>query len=155
MTAAGAEADGQWGVDADDGAIDGQAFGNALSSTNVPVTNGFTLNFIPTTDGKLPQWFGFVGVSDPNTAASIQILGVGGSLIESIQLSALQAAINQNPYRVKFQGFIVGQEISAVRFVNGIAIDHFQYGYGAAPIPEPASLGLLAGGVFLGLRRRR
>lgn len=142
------------GVDADDGDIDGQSSGNVL----VPMGNNFTLVFSPTTNGKLPQWFGFVSLARSTVRPpSIEILGLGGNLLERIQLTDLNQAVLANPpgpLGVRFQGFIVSQEITAIRFLDGAVIDHFQYGYGAAPIPEPSVLAL-TGLVFLGFKRRR
>ena len=89
-----------------------------------------------------------------DTAPTMDVFGEGGGLLETINLSALNNAVGTSPY-AKFQGFLFDIPISSIRFNGAIIIDHFQYGYGAAPIPEPAGLALVGVAGVLGLGRRR
>ncbi len=144
-------------VDADDGVLDGVGHGRSIQSDihtgGIPVD--FMLSFSPTSDGKLPKWFGFASLfaTPLNQPPAIDVLGVGGALLQSITLTDLNNGVNAMPFVAKFQGFISDQEITAIIFHEGLTIDHFQYGYGAGPVPEPCSL-LLVGLGGIVLRRR-
>ena len=141
-------------VDADDGKVDGRLLGHSISAlTN---TRSFTIEFFPTSDNKLPRWFGFAAMNSFGSTPTIDVFGEGGGLLETINLATLSNAVGTAPYVPKFQGFLFDNPVSSIRFGEGIIIDHFQYGYGAAPIPEPAGLALLGvvGGLRLSRRRR-
>ena len=148
----GAENVSNRSVDADDGKIDGSLLGHSISRlTNTP---SFTIQFFLTSDNKYPRWLGFASMNYFDTAPTMDVFGEGGGLLETINLSALNNAVGTSPY-AKFQGFLFDIPISSIRFNGAIIIDHFQYGYGAAPIPEPAGMGLLGVAAALGLNRRR
>ena len=141
-------------VDADDGHINGSYNGHSLTARNGQ--RAYTIEFYPTSDNKLPQWFGFASMNGGYlTSPSMRVFGVGGNLLDAINLVDLNVALGTSPYLPKFQGFLFGQEISSIQFDEGLIIDHFQYGYGAAPIPEPTGLVLLSVVGVLGLGRRR
>ncbi len=149
--------DENFSVDADDGVLNGVGLGHSISSNgqNAADTEGFTLQFSPTTDNKYPQWFGFAQLTNYEKIAGFDVLGVGGGLIAHVTLTELTAAVGQTPYVAKFQGFIVGQEIGSILFHNAVNIDHFQYGYGAGPVPEPSSFNLLGPALMVLFRRRK
>jgi len=139
-------------VDADDGNIDGRLLGHSITAlTN---TRSFTIVFNPTSDNKLPRWFGFAAMNSFGTAPTMDVFGEGGGLLERINLAALSNAVGTAPYVPKFQGFLFDNRVSSIRFGEGIIIDHFQYGYGAGPIPEPAGLALIGAAGALGISRR-
>ncbi len=143
-------------VDGDDGVLDGVGNGYSIHGT-LPFRGTlpeFTLSFTPTTDGKLPKWFGFAAVLGIGGTASLELRGVGGGVLSLYDLTDLKAAMAASPVD-QFQGFISDQEITSVTFYGGLTIDHFQYGYGAGPIPEPGGCLLLGGLGLWGWRQRR
>jgi hypothetical protein len=149
-------------VDADDGSINHAPTGNCLTQLINPTAQRFEarLQFIATSDGKYPQWMGFAvtGLGPTPPDESMDLLGINGEVFATIDLNALMG--NYLDARLTdddvFVGFIADQPITGVLFRDGgILLDHFQYGYGAAPMPEPAVSGLALAGAAICLRRRR
>lgn len=141
-------------VDADDGYINGSYNGHSLTARSG--LRSYTIEFYKTADNKLPQWFGFASMNGGYlTPPSMRVFGVGGNLLDTINLVDLNDALGTHPYVPKFQGFLFSQEINSIQFDEGLVIDHFQYGYGAGPIPEPTGMALIGVAAVLGLSRRR
>ena len=151
----GSASDHSRSVDADDGLIDGRLNGTSLEAQSSFVT--FGVQFYPTSDGKLPRWFGFASLSGRRiTPPTLRVFGASGDLLDTINLIDMNDTFPTISSGVRFQGFLFDQEVGRIEFGGGLVIDHFQYGYGAAPIPEPAGLALIgAAGVFAITRRRR
>jgi hypothetical protein len=149
-------------VDADDGTPNLTADG--ASFTQVP---NFTagrwegrLGFLVTSDGKYPQWFGFdvTGTNDTPKPEMMDLLGVGGQIFATINLSDILGSY-RDPELVPddvFLGFLADQPVTEIVFHDGgLVLDHFQYGYGAAPVPEPTAWGMALVAAAGCLRRRR
>jgi hypothetical protein len=146
-----------YSVDIDDGVLDYQGRGQSIGA-RIPQF-GLAIQFTPTATGSLPKWFGFVSVGSAGTPY-LEILGVDNSLttVSLTSLVMLQNApgpIPPNTVRDYFAGFISDVGVQSVTLRGSLRIDHFQYGYGAGPIPEPSALMLLGAGLVLGLSRRK
>ncbi len=144
-------------VDIDDGVLDYQGRGQSLGVYILQF--GLSIQFTPTATGSLPKWFGFASVGSAGNPY-LEILGVDNSLT-TVSLTSLVAwqntpgPIPPNSIRDYFAGFISDVEIQSVTVRGSLLIDHFQYGYGAGPIPEPSAALLLGAGLVLGLSRRK
>ena len=150
----GAASDHSRSVDADDGFIDGILNGTSLEQSSSFVT--FGIEFYPTSDSKLPRWFGFASLSGRRiTPPTLRVFGASGDLLDTINLIDMNVAFPTISSGVRFQGFLFDQEVGRIEFGGGLVIDHFQYGYGAAPIPEPTGLVLLSVVGVLRISRRR
>ena len=142
-------------VDADDGLIDGSgSAGKSLMIITSGGTTGATFEFNAALLGQLPQNVGIVV-----TAANVNSLVVEAfdSMDNSLG-TVSQTLFTSTPTSddIFFGATHIGG-ISSLRLSSNAAamhthLDHLQYG----PIPEPATLSLLAaGGLALLLRRRK
>ncbi len=146
-------------VDADDGILDYQGLGHSIAAQFV--AQGLRFEFLPMDNGEYPRWVGFVSLLSSNLRpASLEILGVDDSIttIDLTSLVAQQGLIPTTTFTDNdlFAGFISDRQIKRVTlFGGGFVVDHFQYGYGAFPIPESSSLVIASCGCALFLRRKR
>ena len=150
-------------VDGDDGILNSQGNGKSLHGLTQGVTfaPSVTLEFIPMSIGEYPKWFGFALIRASTTLPlSLKILGVNNSF-NTVNLNNLRTDENSSTTFLNltsddvFIGFVCDTQIKSISLEGEFLLDHFQYGYGPGPIPEPGtcSLGLL--GVALASRRRR
>ena len=152
-------------VDADDGFLNESPNGDSLWSDFVDARQRLEtrLEFITTSDGKYPLWFGYAVTfaGSPqfiDGTIIMDILGANNSTLASVNLyTLLGGEINGQLVRDDvFLGFVSDEPVRAIYIYNdGIIIDHFQYGYGTQPIPEPAASVLAAFAVVAAGRRRR
>ena len=147
-------------VDIDDGALDGSGLAGD-SWFNGGASTGFSFNAAAL--GGLPTHVGVVWTDGPfNTPVTFIAMNADGSAIScSIGPSAgfANASFNGETAEDNFFGCIDPGGISKIEVINqfggGIEVDHLQYGLAAAPpVPEPATLVLLALGGMLAARRR-
>jgi hypothetical protein len=74
----------------------------------------------------------------------------GGSAIQGVQLTTNIAGLDAS--RISFGGHMVSVDMGGLHVDSGA---YFQLNLQAAPVPEPASAGLLVGGLALLAARRR
>jgi PEP-CTERM motif len=170
-------------VDGDDGAIDGSgAAGSSFYSGNI--ASILTITFDASVLGALPTHVGVVW-TDVGNATPFGVTHVSFEAFDSASMSlgatepfpmgdgsALGATAEDRFFGITFSGGIAriqlnssgstGSELAGAAAVTDWEVDHLQYGR-AAPligaVPEPATMGILAGGVlltiaFVQLRRR-
>lgn len=152
-----------YSVDADDGVLDGQD-GNGVGVTKLPQspadpTIPIVMNFFPNDLGQLPRWFGFVYTAGSSDQVQLDILGVGNTLIASLDIDPYldetsTRYLSSNPIRDDtLISFVSDQEVTGFRMWHATFIaDHYQWGY---VIPEPAPALSLLAALALAVRRRR
>lgn len=86
----------------------------------------------------------------------MQILGLNSIVLASFNLSSVVGLYLDNSLVRDdvFVGFVADAPITGI-VMGEVRIDHFQYGYGAQPIPEPAVPALAVIAAAGACRRRR
>ena len=162
-----------WGVDGDNGIIDGNGFGGDTWITIDRRTNGVSgmMEFIfePNDQGRLPTYVGFVvtEVFDVDRDVDIGFRDENGVLLENdaefepknwaldpVTGRPLEGIFGGDPRTHRFIGLYSDEGIANLRISNVAQIDHLQYGYA---IPEPSASGMLLLAVIgrCSLRRRK
>lgn len=154
-------------VDGDDGTIDGSGIGGhsffiSQGSTDNGVQGGVLFKF--------PQLVTAAGIAFTDGSGSAKLVAydrLGAVIAFNGQGFVTGGNLDPSSFRGEtgednFIGVSFAGGISAIRATAGIShgleLDHLQYGAFLAPVPVPASLGLLAaglGGLSLLRRRRR
>ena len=153
-----------WGVDGDDGAIDGHtSAGDVWISTN---TNGggpsqiMSFQFEPNEDGNYPLYVGLVITRPNNFFSQIEVRWndlEGNSIYDDeydmTEWAPPEGATAGSPLLQRFVGLYHEDGIAQIFMSNVNQIDHLQYGYS---IPEPSAslLTLLSLGLLTSKRRR-
>lgn len=148
-------------VDADDGTIDGSGLGGDSYFAGNGAA-GVRFSFSAAVLGALPTSAGLVW-TDAGAGASVTFSAFGstGNLLFTVTRSGFaDGSNNGETAEDRFFGVTDADGISAIFMSNssgGMEVDHVQYGgAAAAPIPEPATVLLISGGLALvGWRRRR
>ena len=149
-------------VDADDGLLDNiDHYGigvTKLPQSPADPTIPIVMNFFPNDLGQLPRWFGFVYTSGSSDQVQLDILGVGNTLIASLDIDPYldetsTRYLSSNPIRDDtLISFVSDQVVTGFRMWHATFIaDHYQWGY---VIPEPAPALSLLAALALAVRRR-
>jgi hypothetical protein len=163
-----------FGVDEDNGLIDGNGFGGDTWLTIDRRTNGVSgmMEFIfsPDNQGRLPFYVGFVvtSVLDVDRDVDVGFRDVNGNLLESdaefepeewgldpVSGRPFEGLFRGDPRTHRFIGLYSDEGIVNLRIQNVFQLDHLQYGYS---IPEPtvcSFFALAVGGGFLRRKRAR
>jgi len=101
--------------------------------------------------GELPTYVGIVFAENTNAGTrTITAYDSDDNVLETLSQASGSQLADQ------FLGLSTDTGISYVIINGDQEFDHFQYGFAAAPVPEPSSTALLGlGGLALILRRRR
>lgn len=142
-------------VDADDGVVDGSGTsGRSLFSGSG--STGITFTFDALVLGALPTHAGIVWTDGAGTI-NFEARDAGGSLIGSLSGTHADGSITGQTAEDRFYGVQYAAGIKSIKIWNtagGIEVDHLQYG-GEAPVPEPATMALVAATALAAMRKRR
>lgn len=147
-------------VDGDDGAIDGFGRnGHSLFSVNnlANESAGITLTFSRDALGWLPTHVGLVWTDGTGGRERVvQFFDEQGGLLGTQSAITGDGSFSGSTAEDRFFGGIFAQGVARMTFrapqaVNGLEIDHVQYGI----IPAPSAAALLSLGGLLAARRRR
>lgn len=142
-------------VDADDGVIDGSGTaGRSLFSGSGSA--GITFTFDALVLGALPTHAGIVW-TDGAGEIGFEARDAGNNLIGSLSGTHADGFITGQTAEDRFYGVQHAAGIKSIKIWNasgGIEVDHLQYG-GEAPVPEPATMALVAASALAAIRKRR
>ena len=143
-----------WGVDGDNGPVDGNGFGGDTWITIDRRTNGTSgsMEFLfgPNGEGMLPLYVGLVvtEVLDVDLDVDFGFRDADGNLLEndaefdpkdwardSITGQPLEGLFGGDPRTHRFVGFYSENGIASMSIQNVVQVDHLQYGFS---IPEPS-----------------
>lgn len=147
-------------VDGDDGLIDGTCGPQSATCASWFDGDGSAgVRFTFVGSGALPTAFGVVWTdASPGASVTFSATGTDGQSLGSITVSgfvdnSVSATTGEDRFfGVTFSGGVQSIFISTSN--GGIEVDHIQYGQ-MAPVPEPESWALMAGGLALLAWRRR
>lgn len=129
-------------VDADDGAVNGTAFGFALSQAGE--------SSVSVVAGELPTAFGLVITGgNPFATVTFRAFDAQGQSLGSVSYAGSVLRNGTAGHRFVGVQFAGGIQRVTVNAATSVAFDHVQYGAMPSAVPEPGTWALMLGGVGL------